>query len=194
MSTKSLEMIWHPKQYSSDPNIYIFTQVNYFHYSPPPGFCFDLLCKSEPIKDDPNLEGYNLVDKSNTLADYFKSMSLHFRTKNLMHTLGEDFHFANAHMWYKNVDKLIKFINERPEYGMKIIYSTPLDYINAIREEDQSYPTKEDDFFPYADFQHAYWTGYFTSRVAVKGFVRDLGRYIQASRKHISELKLKGAS
>ena len=77
---------------------------------------------------------------------------------------------------------------------MKIIYSTPPDYIKAIVDEQQSYPPKTDDFFPYADHSNAYWTGYFTSRVAVKGFVRDLGRYIQAARKHISELKMKGIS
>jgi len=38
------------------------------------------------------------------------------------------------------------------------------------------------------------WTGYFTSRVALKGFVRDFGRYAQAVRKHISELKMSGTS
>ena len=29
-------------------------------YSPPPGFCYDLLCDDEPIKDDPDLEDYNV--------------------------------------------------------------------------------------------------------------------------------------
>lgn len=47
-------MIWHPNQYSNIDN-YIFTHVNYYHYSPPPGFCFDLRCNDEPIKDDPTL-------------------------------------------------------------------------------------------------------------------------------------------
>ena len=40
----------------------LFTGVLYNFYSPPPGFCFDLLCNDEPIKDDPDLEDYN-VDK-----------------------------------------------------------------------------------------------------------------------------------
>ena len=97
-------------------------------------------------------------------------------------------------MWYKNVDKLIKFINDRPEYGVKVMYSTPSKYIKAIQAEGNKYPTKTDDFFPYADYQHAYWTGYFVSRVAVKGFVRDFGRWIQATRKHISEIKMRGDS
>ena len=48
-------MIWRPQLITPDPNNYIFTQVNYYHYSPPPGYCFDLKCLNEPIKDDPNL-------------------------------------------------------------------------------------------------------------------------------------------
>lgn len=31
-----------------------------------------------------------------------------------MHTMGEDFQYANARMWYKNMDKLINFINSKP--------------------------------------------------------------------------------
>jgi hypothetical protein len=60
------------------------------------------------------MEGYNIVEKSTAFVNYFKSMSLHFRTKNLMHTMGEDFQYANARMWFKNMDKLVNFINARP--------------------------------------------------------------------------------
>jgi hypothetical protein len=77
---------------------------------------------------------------------------------------------------------------------MKVIYSTPGDYIRAINKENMTYPTKEDDFFPYADNDHAMWTGYFTSRTALKGFVRDFSRFAQAARKHISELKISNVS
>ena len=77
---------------------------------------------------------------------------------------------------------------------MKIQYSTPGIYTKAVNDEGASYPTKVDDFFPYADHQNAYWTGYFTSRVAVKGYVRDFGRWLQATRKLISELKFSNSS
>lgn len=117
-------------------------------------------------------------------------MANHYRTVNLLHTLGEDFQYTNSRMWYKNVDKLIKYINDRPDFGVTVKYSTPSDYIEAIRKESAVYPVKTDDFFPYADNAHSFWTGYFTSRVALKGFVRDFGKYAQAVRKHISELKI----
>jgi len=31
--------------------------------------------------------------------------------------------------------------------------------------------------FPYADGEHDYWTGYYSSRARSKGFIRDLSRY-----------------
>lgn len=107
LKNKAMEMVWHPLQYNSEESNFIFTHVNYYHYSPPPGFCFDILCRDEPIKDDLTLEGYNLDTRSDDLVKYFKSMSAHFRSNTLMHTLGEDFHYANARMWFKNFDKLI---------------------------------------------------------------------------------------
>lgn len=73
------------------------------------------------------------------------------------------------------------------------MYSTPGAYIKQINSENNEYQTKTDDFFPYADRQNAYWTGYFTSRVAVKGFVRDFGRWLQAMRNFVSECKIKGS-
>jgi hypothetical protein len=113
---------------------------------------------------------------------------------NLMHTIGEDFTYMNARIQFKNFDKLIRYINNRTEFNMTIKYSTPGEYIREIYKEKQQYPSKVDDFFPYADQEHAMWTGYFTSRVAIKGFVKDFSRFIQATRKHISELKISRTS
>ena len=137
---------------------------------------------------------YNLDKRANELVNYFKSMSNHYQGKNLMHTFGDDFNYANARMWFKNLDKLFDYINKRPELGVKFVYSTPSTYVKAIHEEGLSFPTKTDDFFPYADGGESYWTGYFTSRVSVKGFVRDFGRWLQAARKHIAEAKIRGNS
>ena len=66
------------------------------------------------------------------------------------------------------------------------MYSTPRAYIKQINSENNEYQTKTDDFFPYADREHSYWIGYFTSRVAVKGFVRDFGRWLQAMKIFVS--------
>ena len=43
---------------------------------------------------------------------------------------------------------------------------------------------KTDDLFPYADGPHSYWTGYFTSRPTLKGYVRDCNNVLQVC-KHV---------
>ena len=51
-------------------------------------------------------------------------------------------------------------------------YSTIYDYVNAVKAEDITWPTKYDDMFPYADWEDQYWTGYFTSRANSKSQIR----------------------
>ncbi|KAL7572841.1 hypothetical protein ACA910_014693 [Epithemia clementina (nom. ined.)] len=41
---------------------------------------------------------------------------------------------------------------------------------------------KTDDFFPYSDCPHCFWTGYFTSRTAFKRFERVASGFLQAAR------------
>lgn len=40
---------------------------------------------------------------------------------------------------------------------------------------------KHDDFFPYADGPHQFWTGYFTSRPALKRYERLSNNFLQVS-------------
>jgi hypothetical protein len=56
----------------------------------------------------------------------------HYRGNVITHTLGEDFEWDAAPLYYKNIDKLIDYINERKEeYNMEIIYSTPSKYLEV---------------------------------------------------------------
>ena len=41
--------------------------------------------------DDPRLEYYNVKSRSDDFVYYFKNMSLHYKGKHLMHTMGFDF-------------------------------------------------------------------------------------------------------
>ena len=85
-------------------------------------------------------------------------------------------------MNFKNMDKMIKYTNQFGD-GVNLFYSTPSCYVKAINEEAGSrpWPTKTDDFFPYSNDPHAYWTGYFTSRPAYKGTVRKANTFLQVS-------------
>ncbi|KAK9044976.1 hypothetical protein V6N11_058866 [Hibiscus sabdariffa] len=62
------------------------------------------------------------------------------------------------------------------------LYSTPSIYTDAKYATNEVWPLKTDDFFPYSDHINAYWTGYFTSRPALKGYVRTMSGYNLAAR------------
>lgn len=74
-----------------------------------------------------------------------------------------------------------RYANERQKDGLKVnlFYSTPSCYLKSLHESNTTWPTKSDDFFPYASDPHAYWTGYFTSRPTVKRFERVGNHFLQ---------------
>lgn len=37
----------------------------------------------------------------------------HYRTNNILITMGTDFNYQNAESWFKNIDKLIHYTNAR---------------------------------------------------------------------------------
>ncbi|XP_046392611.1 lysosomal alpha-mannosidase-like isoform X2 [Ischnura elegans] len=181
LDTKSAEMVW-----KGSPNLgkksWLFTGVLYNHYMPPPGFCFDLLCDDEPIMDDKHSPDYNVDDKVNQFIAYAVNQSNHYATDNIVMTMGEDFQYQDANMWFSNLDKLIRYVNERQETeGSKVnvFYSTPSCYLKSLNEANITWPDKSDDFFPYASDPHSYWTGYFSSRPTIKYFERLGNNFLQ---------------
>jgi len=183
LKDKSMEMIWIPNTSQGIENA-MFTHVNYYHYSNPLGFNFDIIADDQPIQDNPNLEGYDVPQRADAFVAWFRQMQNSYKTTELFHTAGEDFHYMAAWVDFKNWDKLFKYVRSKQStYNVNVMYSLPSEYLKAIYPQSVTYPTKTDDFFPYADEDNAYWTGYFTSRVAVKGLVRKSGRFLQAIRR-----------
>ncbi|EGR31388.1 hypothetical protein IMG5_110930 [Ichthyophthirius multifiliis] len=175
MSQKNLEFIWKPESTEKDDSNNIFVSINYSHYkTPTPDFNFE--------RNYIQVNNENLKAKSDIFAQYFRHMSGHYNTNHLLHTMGDDFTYGNASNWYQSMDKLIEYINSnKQKYNMEILYSTPelyLEKVNQTELKKQLYIHSQ-DFFPYADNQYSYWTGYFTSRIAFKGYTRNSGRYLQ---------------
>ncbi len=54
-----------------------------------------------------------------------------YRTNNIMLAFGSDFQFENANVNFKNMDKLMRYINAHPEYELNMFYSTPSIYIEV---------------------------------------------------------------
>ncbi len=94
-----------------------------------------------------------------------------------MLTMGSDFNYINANTWFKNLDKLIHYVNQ--DGRVNAFYSTPTIYTRSVHNASLTWTTKTDDFFPYADKPHSFWTGYFTSRPAIKGYVRTTSNQLQ---------------
>jgi lysosomal alpha-mannosidase len=99
------------------------------------------------------------------------TMSESYRTNHVITLFGQDFSYLNAQKSFKNIDKLIKYVNERYT-DIKVTYSTPYDYIQAVHKTEVALPVQYDDMLPYASAEHEYWTGYYTSRANFKSFVK----------------------
>ncbi|KAK3085464.1 hypothetical protein FSP39_003781 [Pinctada imbricata] len=173
MNTKTMEMIWQgsPKNLGSQSDL--FTGVLFNGYNPPKGFCFDVTCRDDPIMDDPNLHDYNVPQKVAEFINATRTQAESYATKHLIMTMGSDFNYQNANMWYKNLDKLIRYVNNEQKHGgnINLLYSTPSCYLYQLNKANLTWPTKQDDFFPYAHIPHGFWSGYFTSRPALKRYI-----------------------
>ncbi|KAH8341301.1 hypothetical protein KR059_002196, partial [Drosophila kikkawai] len=178
LSDLEMEMIWKSSEYSKNPNI--FTGLLYNHYSAPPGFCFDINCGVDPIIDGESFDN-NVNKRVNDFVAYIKTMAKSFRANHIMVPMGDDFQFSQAAVNFKNMDKLIKYVNARQLEGsqMNVFYSTPSCYLYELHQLQQTWPNKTQDFFPYSSDAHSYWTGYFTSRPTQKGFHRMGNHFLQ---------------
>ncbi|RZF46632.1 hypothetical protein LSTR_LSTR014959 [Laodelphax striatellus] len=178
---KQAEMIWHGSPTNLGSSADLFTSVLFNTYSPPPSFCFDLLCNDEPIVDDKKSPKYNAEERVQTFLKYVEKQRSSYDSNNILITMGDDFNFQSANSWYKNLDKLIRLVNEKQSNGSKInlLYSTPSCYVKSVNEDNLSLTTKDDDFFPYASDPNSFWTGYFTSRPTIKYFERKGNNFLQ---------------
>uniref|UniRef100_A0A1L8EG59 Alpha-mannosidase n=1 Tax=Haematobia irritans TaxID=7368 RepID=A0A1L8EG59_HAEIR len=188
------EMIWKASDNLGEASE-IFTGVLYNHYSAPPGFCFDNLCSDDPIIDGNSYDN-NVKSKVDDFITYINKMAKYYRATDLLVPMGDDFNYENAAINYRNMDKLIKYVNERQLQGTKInvFYSTPACYLNALHNVNMTWPTKSEDFFPYSTDWHTYWTGYFTSRPTQKRFERDGNHFLQVAKQLTSFANLTTAA
>ena len=177
---QELQMVWQGSQ-TLGANSNIFTGVLYHTtYGPPTSFCYDIGCRDPPIQDDPNLFDYNVEERVKEFINFTLEQAKHHRTNDIMLTMGSDFQYMNARMWFQNMDKLMKYVNKNSR--VNAFYSTPSKFTKALYDAKLTWSVKTDDFFPYADCPSCFWTGYFTSRPALKGYVRELNAFLQSCR------------
>ncbi|KDP22539.1 hypothetical protein JCGZ_26370 [Jatropha curcas] len=177
---KSLEVVWQGSK-SLGSSAQIFAGAFPKNYEPPSdNFYFEVDDESPIVQDDVNLFDYNVPDRVNEFVSAAMTQANITRTNHIMWTMGTDFKYQYAHTWFKQMDKFIHYVNQ--DGRVNALYSTPSIYTDAKYATKDSWPLKTDDYFPYADDVNAYWTGYFSSRPAIKGYVRKMSGYYLAAR------------
>ena len=111
MKDQRMELVWRGSANLGQGSD-IFTGVLYNLYMAPPGFCYDSVCEDPPIQDDPRLFDVNVKERVETFVNWTCEQALRYRTENIMLTMGGDFTYENANNWYKNLDKLKKYVNK----------------------------------------------------------------------------------
>ncbi|KAH3755937.1 lysosomal alphamannosidase [Pelomyxa schiedti] len=174
---QNLEFIWRGTNAYTAPTTDLFTSIFHSGYGSPSGMWYE--SGDDPVADDPKMLSYNVDILADNFYNEMMSWSTSYKTNNLLVPFGSDFLFQNADMEYKNMEKLMTYIQANPSRypNINIFYSTPSRYVEAVNAYQNTYGTtwsvKTDDFFPYADSAHSFWTGYFTSRPAQKGFTQS---------------------
>lgn len=80
-------------------------------YGPPKGFCFDIFCDDDPIRDNPRMTDYNVDERVTEFEAAVREWASAYATDNVIMTMGSDFNYVSARSWYKNLDKLIYHVN-----------------------------------------------------------------------------------
>jgi len=101
------------------------------------GYCFIPGFKQEDdnIDDDKSLRSFNAEQKMRTFINYIHNKLVPAHQGNhIILPWGCDFHFQNAEEGFSYIDKLIGYINKNNKVNMKVFYSTPSAYVDALKK------------------------------------------------------------
>ena len=162
--TQQMEFLWK----RADNGSALLTHVLHTHYSAPQGFDWEEGARQ--------VDSNSVASRANELIATLRQRANAYIHGHLLVPFGDDFKFRNANNQFHNMDQLIEYINRNSvELGnIHIQYSTVSEYFQAIKNNNNNnkvsnkFPELTGDFFPYADNEDSYWTGYFTTRPNIK--------------------------
>jgi hypothetical protein len=184
LNDKEMEFIWQPSEdLDLDSDTSIFTHVLYQHYSAPQGFNMYMTANDDLFIIDEASPEFNAPQRAQDMMDRIEERAAVYRTSEIFAVFGDDFKYINAHWMFTQLDSMIGYMNTHHGDKYHFRYSTPSEYIDAVRQHDVTWPTKKGDMFPYSstDNGHDFWTGYFTSRANAKEYVRRTSSALSAS-------------
>jgi hypothetical protein len=153
----------------------LLTHILYDHYGTPYGFEWEgsYPCCGVNLEDNPVITSQNVANRSAIFVDIAKNRAKSFKTNHLLIPFGNDFEFRNASINFGNMSQIVEYINQNSDrFGVDIKFSLLSEYFDAINKDAPAFPQLDVDFFPYADNNESYWTGYFTSRPEIKHAAR----------------------
>lgn len=205
---QTMDFAWAPSR-SLGLSALTMGSLGNFGYSSPDGFCFDVSieCQAEsaaiispsglnqPINDDaqlglPDAIGDNVLVYMAKVLETVEGMRGSYPTdadgtQHLPVTLGDDFWYTSAEYNFASIDKLIHYVNANATLaglGYNMFYSNQALYASARLGMSTPLSLKTSDAMPYASEVHQVWSGYFTSRPAFKGYVRESTAWFTAAR------------
>lgn len=92
----------------------------------------------------------------------------------LLFPWGGDFLFYNASKEFSNLDKILPRVQNAT-------YATVPQYFDALRTMRKSWPERHGADLPYDWPIGSYWSGYFSSRAALKGAIRRLSSLVEVA-------------
>jgi hypothetical protein len=189
---KEMEWVQRPASKSLGNEVGILFHVMNNIYSSPGPYCFDITCSDSPFEDNTELETFNGHKEAELLDEIFTDLQLNFgeADSDIFQVFGMDFRYIDAFKNYKNLDRMIEYMNFAYPEKWHLQYATPSDYIDAIAALNRTWPTKTDDLFPYQSSPSCYWTGYFTSRANSKAQVRQGSSNLHAANQLYTNLLL----
>eukprot|EP00584_Thalassiosira_punctigera_P024560 CAMPEP_0172549416 /NCGR_PEP_ID=MMETSP1067-20121228/18519_1 /TAXON_ID=265564 ORGANISM="Thalassiosira punctigera, Strain Tpunct2005C2" /NCGR_SAMPLE_ID=MMETSP1067 /ASSEMBLY_ACC=CAM_ASM_000444 /LENGTH=1149 /DNA_ID=CAMNT_0013336807 /DNA_START=119 /DNA_END=3568 /DNA_ORIENTATION=+ len=201
------EGLWSSSLDNGSPVFWGLTGSYQGNYGGPEGFCFDALCADEPLVGQSEDA---LLKRVQRFTQLLAKQANQTKGRNLMLTMGMDFFYSQARKNFNNLDRLIDathrflangLIEASDIFGYRfnkvnIFYSTPERYTKCKHTDKQTPndaetkydPTtwdrnvKTGDFLPYADCDHCYWTGYFSSRQGLKRMERVGSSFLHMAR------------
>ena len=194
---KKTEFYWDPFG-NNNSNKKILTHILALHYGYEL-YLQDLGLPNEEFKNNLN----NIIDN---LIYNFKEIMKGIRHNNIMYLYGDDFKHKDNNL-FLNIDSLINlFIKNstiiskeelKSKFGtsekINIFYSTPEKYFESVKKELKENNKNLDtytniDFFPLRS--DCFWTGFFTSRPYLKGYIRKGSNIFYSLSKYHSFNKL----
>ena len=123
MPPSRLEWIWRGSE-SLGAHADVFAgQLTTGGYSAPVSYSND----DEQVQDDPRRHDYNVDQQVDAFITAALSLDNNTRGIHQMWPCGSDFEYQNADPWFRNLDKIMHYVNQNASRGgpVKAMYSTP---------------------------------------------------------------------